>query len=98
DRHGRALLIALLACGLSEPHARVWAPWASPEELRIMAIDVDGKQWSSERLGELVELSYAERQTWRLWSLRPCDVPWQIVQADRGERKRARDRNYRKRK
>jgi hypothetical protein len=100
DRHGRCMLEALLACGMTGPDAQRWAPWIAPDELQHMINDVDAtpQHWTAQRLGELVELTDAEREAGRLWSLHPCDIEWSAVQQRAKERRRGRDRVRKHRK
>jgi DNA-binding XRE family transcriptional regulator len=95
DWHGRCMLKALLACGMTGPDAQRWAPWISAGELQHMINDVDAtppQHWTAQRLGELVELTDDEREAGRLWSMHPCDIEWSAVQARAKERRRGRDR------
>jgi hypothetical protein len=93
--HGRNMLKALLACGMTGPDAQKWAPWLPPKKLQSVIAEVDSvpsSYWTADRLGDLVELTDAERESGKLWSLRPCDVQWSHVQDRVYERKKARDR------
>jgi hypothetical protein len=101
DQHGRSLLKALLACGMTGPAAQRWAPWIAPDELQHMINDVDAtppQHWTAQQLGKLVELTDDERERGKLWSLRPCDVEWSAVQERAKERRRGRDRVRKHRK
>jgi hypothetical protein len=84
----RIRALKLLARKRRTPHCRHIA--------RALAV-CGSKKWSSARLGDLVELTDEERERWKLWPLRPCDVPWWKIQERRKERHRAADRE-RKRK
>lgn len=93
--HGRGMLAAMLACGVSVFDVGRVAPWATSKDLTVFMkrspVLPDGQE-----LGTLVGLTDAERERNRrmLWSLRPCDVAWDDVQernASRSaERRRAR--------
>jgi hypothetical protein len=100
-RHGnptirsRALLTALLACGMTGPEVQRYAPWLAPDDLQRMIDDIDAvpkQHWTAQRLGALVKLTDEERERGRLWSLRPCGIEWSVIQERVKERKRARDR------
>ena len=56
------------------------------------------RKWSASRLGDLVGLTDEERERWKLWPLRPCDLPWHKVQERRKERQRAADRERRRKR
>jgi hypothetical protein len=95
DRCDRALLTALLACGMTGPEALQRAPWIAPNDLQHIIDDVDAvskQHWTARRLGALVKLTDEERERGRLWSLRPCDIAWSVVQERVRERRRRRDR------
>jgi hypothetical protein len=62
-----------------------------PHIARALAV-CGSKKWSSARLGDLVELTDEERERWKLWPIRPCDVPWWKIQQRRKERNRAANR------
>ena len=101
DQHGRSLLKALLACGMTGPDAQQRAPWIAPGELQGIINDVDAtprQHWTAQRLGELVELTDDEREALQLWSLRPCNIEWSAVQERAKERRRGRDRVRKHRK
>jgi hypothetical protein len=97
DRRGRNLLTGLLAVGLTGPEAQELAPWLSPVALQDIIDNVDripGWEWTSSRLGDLVELTDEERERGKLWSLRPCDVSWPAVQERRRQDNKARAADY----
>jgi hypothetical protein len=101
DRHGRCMLKALLACGMTGPDAQRWAPWITADELQHMINDVDAtppQHWTAQRLGELVELTDDEREAGRLWSIHPCDIEWSAVQERAKERRRGRNRERQRKK
>ena len=56
--------------------------------------------WRADRLGNLIELTYEEREQVRAWRIRPYDVDWSEVQLRRREqdKKRNRERMRQKRK
>jgi hypothetical protein len=92
DVHGRNMLLAMLAAGLTGPDAQRWAPWVGWRQLQDMIRNADSREWDGDALGTLVELTNDEREPDKLWSLRPCDRDWSSVQEQRRERKRERDR------
>ena len=87
------MLTALLACGITGPAAQRLAPWLLPNrnsELKELIDLVDAcsrSVFSSKYLGQLVELTDKERTDYKIFSLRPVDVPWSTVQARRRQRK-----------
>src|ERR1700730_9142739 len=81
DVHGRNMLMAMLACGLTGPDAQTWAPWIKPQQLEDMIATVESREWNGDALGNLVELTDAEREEGKLFSMRPCDIDWAYVQA-----------------
>jgi hypothetical protein len=96
---GRALLTALLRCKVSADAALEAARWLEPTELP--ALQRAAQRVPLHDVGKLVSLTYDERQSGRLWLLRPCDVPWPEVQRRMKERRieaeRERKRKRRKR-
>ena len=93
---GRALLKALLRCKLSADAAMEAARWLEPSELP--ALQRAAKRLRLHDLGNLVSLTYDERQNGKLWLLRPCDVAWPEVQRRQGERSLIADRERKRRK
>jgi hypothetical protein len=91
DVHGRNMLMAMLACGLTGPDAQTWAPWIKPQQLEDMIATVESREWNGDALGNLVELTDAEREEGKLFSMRPCDIDWAYVQARQSYRKKTRD-------
>ena len=94
DQHNRLLLKAMLAWGMEGPAALEWAPWVR-DELQDIINEVDSKppwHWTSERIGQMVELTGEERERGKLFSMRPCDVEWSVIQERNRGRKRERDR------
>jgi hypothetical protein len=81
---GRALLKALLRCKLSADAAKEAARWLEPSELP--ALQRAAQRVRLHDVGKLVSLTYDERESGRLWLLRPCDVPWPEVQRRTRER------------
>jgi hypothetical protein len=103
DRHGRLLLTAALAWGMEGPDAHRWARWITADELRSIIDAVDAKpprHWTSERIGQMIELTDEERERGQLWSIRPCDVGWCVVKERKRQRKNAynRERNREQRR
>lgn len=101
DRHGRNMLKAMLAVGITGPEATRRAPWIKPEELARIIGAVDAAPhgyWDGKRLGELVDLTDAEREAGKLWWLWPSDVDPRVIVARVRERKRVRDRERARKK
>jgi hypothetical protein len=102
DQPSLCILIALAAVGMTAAQMLTIAPWAEYEvDDLIDEANVMGP-WSSVALGRLVSLLDVEREmgireTGRLTSMRPVDVPWSVVQARRAYRNKIADRK-RKRK
>jgi hypothetical protein len=82
----------LLATGLCVPEAQKWAPWAGAlVDALITEVDAQPPSyWTGQQLGNMVKLTNAERERLQLWSLRPWDVDWHVVQTRVRERRRAR--------
>jgi hypothetical protein len=93
---GRALLKALLRCKLSADAAKEAACWLEPSELP--ALQRAAQRVRLHDVGKLVSLTYDERESGRLWLLRPCDVPWPEVQRRTRERSIKADRERKRRK
>ena len=85
---GRAWVIALIRCG-GERAALSSAPWAEKE---LLALRSAAKRVRFIDLGKMVRLTDAERQRYKVWTLRPYNKPWDKVQWETAERKRERDR------
>jgi hypothetical protein len=97
DVHGRNMLLAMLACGLTGPDAHKLARWVTPQQLQDMISTAESREWDPDDLGNLVELLDEEREADKLWSMRPCDRDWPDVQARRHERKKVYDAEYARR-
>ena len=93
---GHALLKALVRCKLSGEAAMEAAPWLEPAELQ--ALQRAARRLRLHGIGKLVHLTYDERQSGRLWLLRPSDVPWVEVQRRQRERRVKAERERKRRK
>jgi hypothetical protein len=84
---GRDFATALLACGATAHEALKLAPWLDPDVDAIIeeVNRLGARHFTPLRLGETARLTDKERTDHRLWSLRPNDIAWHIVQ----ERRRA---------
>jgi hypothetical protein len=96
NEDGRKLLTALLWLGLAAEKATLQASWCEPE-LRKLQRAARRVKW--EDLGELIGLSYEEREQLKAWSFWPHDVPQEEVRRRQAEknRKNARERSRRRR-
>jgi hypothetical protein len=92
NRDGRAHIKAMLAAGLPAPDVSIWATWLTEVEREHMIAEVDSRQWLSSYLGNLVELTDHERETWKLWHIRPFDVPLHVVKERQHRKRLARNR------
>ncbi|MBA4033546.1 MAG: hypothetical protein C0480_02925 [Bradyrhizobium sp.] len=69
------------------------APWVTALELHRIRKAARCFKPTEISIGHAIKLTDAEREAWQIWNIRPCDVPWEVVQ-----RRRAKDKNDRRRK
>jgi hypothetical protein len=93
---GRAMLTAFLRFGLTDESAIEHAPWLDQAELRKLQRKAKYMKWR--KVGALIRLTYAERETCKLWILDPCDVSPEEVKRRQDEKRKTRDKDWRKRK
>jgi hypothetical protein len=99
NRDGALLMLAMAGCGLDEAGVRSIAPAFLQTWDRIQAdvLKRGGlKAFTADSVGNMVSLLDAERTAHRLWTIRPCDVDWHVVQQRRRQAKSARQNNRNK--
>jgi hypothetical protein len=87
NEHGRDLLYLLLQHGMPFRDARRWAPWCSREEMDQLAEDADAVESHPEDIATLAKIPDKMRERYKLWAIRPCDVPWHVVKERKRQRK-----------
>jgi hypothetical protein len=98
DDAGRAMLTALLHCGLRAEDAMERAPWLDPTELP--ALRREARKFAFDDIGPLIGLTYAERERLKAWRFWPSDVPREEVarRQSRCEAEKSRERQRKHRR
>ena len=91
---GLAMLTALLCFGLTDESAIQDAPWCAAE---LEGLKRQARRWSWRDVGKLINLTYDEREDYKLWILDPCDVSRKEVQRRQAEKQAKADKERKKR-
>jgi hypothetical protein len=95
---GRACVQAMLSMGMG---VKGYAPWLAPDEFERLqasaAADMPERN-VGEYLGRLLKLSDADREQFKLWRIKPHDVPWSTVQKRRRQEATARAPIYKRKR
>lgn len=86
---GRAMLVALLHCGLDQRDALTRAPWLEPGELRALRRAASATPFDD--LGPLIKLTWDELVRWEAWRFYPCDISREEYERRKRERRKAKD-------
>jgi hypothetical protein len=84
------------------PYAiEVWAPWMDKKEAGAIVAQINNtpiyhRKPSAVVLGERLNVTYAEREALKLWTIAPCDVPENLKPLLRKQKKRERMRELRR--
>lgn len=110
DDAGREDLRELLLPVSLGPHAavkmpnviEVWAPWLPVSQAALLIDDVnrtpiEQRKPAGDALGARLNVTAAERERLRLWTIAPCDAAPDEIAEQRKAKRRARQREYRRR-
>ena len=95
DDAGRAMVTALLHCGLANDAVAECAPWATEADLLVLRRDA--RKMAFDDIWPSIGLTDAERQCLKAWRFWPCDVSRADIEERNRERKRGANRERQRR-